>query len=62
MTTATKTECGVCGGGRLDDLARLDRDNPNVICFDCGGHFYKGRWWTKDEWFKYVNEVPEAGT
>ena len=48
----TKQCCGV-------DMAdfRVSIMNPvHYYCRKCGSHFYQDRWWTKDEWFFYVNE------
>jgi hypothetical protein len=31
-------------------------ENKNYICLNCKAHKYNDKWYTKKEWFKYVNE------
>lgn len=48
--------CEVCKGSHTDDLTHGRGEVRNVVCHSCGGHYYKGRWWTKAEWLAYVEE------
>ncbi len=49
--------CAGCGSLNLTDLTHSHGDSgPNIICHDCGSHFYRSRWWTKEQWQSHVNE------
>ena len=49
--------CAVCGGANVTDLTHGRGEVRNVICHECGAHYYKERWWTKAEWTAYMNET-----
>jgi hypothetical protein len=35
----------------------LDKKIPHFYCTQCNSHYYKDRWYTKEEWFFYINET-----
>lgn len=33
---------------------------PHFYCTRCGAHFFRGNWYTKEQWFFYINEMTFA--
>jgi hypothetical protein len=46
-----------CCGLPMADFRTSPTDDEHFYCRQCGAHYYQDRWWTKDEWFYYVNEM-----
>jgi hypothetical protein len=38
----------------------LDEKTIHFHCTQCNSHYYIDRWYTKDEWFFYINEMTYA--
>ena len=45
-----------CEHKKLTDLTFGYGNIRNLYCSECGYHKYKGKEYTKEEWFKYINE------
>jgi len=45
-----------CEHKSLTDLTCGYGNIRNLYCSECGYHKYKGKEYTKEEWFKYMND------
>ncbi len=59
------TQCGVCGSSKIFDITHSRGNHRNIICFGkarsfspvCHGHYWKGKWYTSQDWDKWLEEV-----
>lgn len=58
--------CGICGSLRTTDLAHGRGEDRRIVCFACGGQFWK-QWYTRKDWEVWINEgyehlMPKGGS
>jgi hypothetical protein len=49
--------CLLCKSDTINDLTKGKGEIRNYYCPNCRAHFYKGKWWTWQDWDRYVEEV-----
>lgn len=48
--------CKICKSKKIKDLTGGLGTSRNYYCIDCKAHWYDGKWYTKEEWEKWINE------
>lgn len=46
-----------CSHSAKKDLTQGLGDERNIYCPTCKSHWYKGRFWTAEEWNFYINDI-----
>ena len=55
MKKVNKCKCGTS----MTNLSPPKRSNPNYYCEKCGAHYCNGQFYTKKQWFDWVNGEEE---
>jgi len=62
MTEEKQYNCALCGSRHTTDLTHGRCEHgPNIACSECGGHTWRGKNYTKEEWDAYVNDMDNKG-
>lgn len=49
-----------CGKSAFSDLTHGQGEVRNFYCGNCGSHFYKGKFYSREEWEKWIEQGVQA--
>jgi hypothetical protein len=61
MKTDETKQCGICGGTHLNDLTQGRGEKRNIVCHDCGAHYWDEKWWRKSMFLEWVDGALKKG-
>ena len=53
-------KCKFCKSKAITNFTKSKYFKPHIYCIDCNAHYYNNKWWTRKEWYDWVNSESES--
>lgn len=50
-------QCNICKENKIKDLTCGLGSIRHYYCVNCYAHYYRGNWYTRKQWEKYINDI-----